>query len=182
MVKITHANGELALTPDHVLLVDGEWAAARTVKVGSSVSGSNVTAISQGFAGVVNPLTTNGRIIGAGPTGHPIVASTYPEWIAGYMLHENSGIYPLPLSAGNLLTFLFPISVQTYYDEVLEGAFEANQAHLSAIKLRLPRLRWSARSSFSWTSSARPALCSTQYQAASCLWRSLPWLWSLVLA
>ena len=32
-VKITHADGELELTPDHVLLVDGRWAAARTVKV-----------------------------------------------------------------------------------------------------------------------------------------------------
>ena len=33
IVKITHADGELELTPDHVLLVDGQWAAARTVKV-----------------------------------------------------------------------------------------------------------------------------------------------------
>ena len=33
IVKIAHADGELELTPDHVLLVDGQWAAARTVKV-----------------------------------------------------------------------------------------------------------------------------------------------------
>ena len=33
IVKITHTDGEIELTPDHVLLVDGQWAAARTVKV-----------------------------------------------------------------------------------------------------------------------------------------------------
>ena len=33
IVKIAHADGELELTPDHVLLVDGQWATARTVKV-----------------------------------------------------------------------------------------------------------------------------------------------------
>ena len=31
VVKITHVDGGLSLTPDHVLLVDGKWAAARTV-------------------------------------------------------------------------------------------------------------------------------------------------------
>ena len=38
IVKIAHADGELELTPDHVLLVDGQWAAARTVKVCGIVS------------------------------------------------------------------------------------------------------------------------------------------------
>ena len=33
ILKIAHANGEIELTPDHVLLVDGQWAAAHTVKV-----------------------------------------------------------------------------------------------------------------------------------------------------
>ena len=33
IIKIAHTRGELELTPDHVLLVDGEWAASRTVKV-----------------------------------------------------------------------------------------------------------------------------------------------------
>ena len=46
IVKLSHTTGELSLTPDHVLLVDGEWTAARTVKVGSSLSGSTVTAVS----------------------------------------------------------------------------------------------------------------------------------------
>ena len=33
ILKIAHDNGEIELTPDHVLLVDGQWAAAHTVKV-----------------------------------------------------------------------------------------------------------------------------------------------------
>ena len=33
MLKIAHADGEIELTPDHVLLVDGQWAPAHTVKV-----------------------------------------------------------------------------------------------------------------------------------------------------
>ena len=116
VVKITHVNGELSLTPDHVLLVDGEWAAARTVKVGSSLSGSIVTAVSQGFGGIVNPLTTNGMIVAAGPTGKPVVSSAYPEWIAEYML--NVSVFPLPVSFSNLLSYLFPATVQAYYDPV----------------------------------------------------------------
>jgi hypothetical protein len=138
VVKITHATGELSLTPDHVLLVDGEWAAARTVKVGSSLSGSNVTAVSQGFGGIVNPLTTNGMIVAAGPTGKPVVASAYPEWIASYML--DVAVFPLPVSVSNLLSYLFPANVQAFYDQYLEGSFSANQSHLRKWKLGLPTL------------------------------------------
>jgi hypothetical protein len=140
IVKITHANGELSLTPDHVLLVDGEWAPARTVKVGSSLSGSNVVAVSEGFAAVVNPVTVNGMIVAAGPTGRPVVASAYPEWIAKYMLEQNNGVYPLPVSMANGLAFLFPETAQAFWDEVLEGAFAANQARLSSWKLGLPTM------------------------------------------
>ena len=133
VVKITHVNGELSLTPDHVLLVDGEWAATRTVKVGSSLSGSIVTAVSQGFGGIINPVTTNGMIVAAGPTGKPVVSSAYPEWIAEYMLEQNNGYYPLPVSMSSMLAYLFPATVQAYWDEVLEHAFAANQKALNAI-------------------------------------------------
>ena len=91
---------------------------------------------SHGFAGVVNPLTTNGMIVAAGPGGKPVVSSTYPEWIAGYMLDVS--VFPLPVSASNLLSYLFPASVQAFYDAHLEGAFAANQARLGAWKLGLP--------------------------------------------
>ena len=91
--------------------------------MGSSLSGSTVTAVSRGVASIVNPLTTNGLIVAAGPTGRPVVASTYPEWIAGYML--NVAVFPLPVSFSNLLAYLFPVNMQAFYDEILEGAFEA---------------------------------------------------------
>jgi len=138
IVKITHTDGEIELTPDHVLLVDGQWAAARTVKVGSSLSGSSVTAISHGFAGVINPVTVSGMIVAAGATGRPVVSSAYPEWIAEYMLESNNGYYPLPISMANLLSYLFPVTAQAYWDEVLEHAFAANQQRLGSWKLSLP--------------------------------------------
>lgn len=137
IVKITHADGEISLTPDHVLLVNSEFAPARTVKAGSLLSGHNVTAVSQGFAGVINPVTVNGLIIAAGSTGRPVISSAYPEWIAQYMLHENNGLYPLPVSMANLLAYLFPVTAQAYWDDVLEYAFETSQEWLSSWKLRL---------------------------------------------
>lgn len=138
ILKIAHADGEIELTPDHVLLVDGQWAAAHTVKVGSSLSGSKVTAISHGVAGVINPVTVSGMIVAAGATGGPVVSSAYPEWIATYMLEQNNGYYPLPVSMSNALAYLFPATAQAYWDEVLEHAFAANQQRLGSAKLGLP--------------------------------------------
>ena len=103
-------------------------------QVGSSLSGSKVTAISHGFAGVINPVTVSGMIVAAGATGHPVVSSTYPEWIAQYMLEQNNGYYPLPVSISNVLAYLFPATAQAYWDEVLEHAFAANQARLGSAK------------------------------------------------
>ena len=101
--------------------------------MGSSLSGSIVTAVSQGFGGIINPVTTNGMIVAAGPTGKPVVSSAYPEWIAEYMLEQNNGYYPLPVSMSSMLAYLFPATVQAYWDEVLEHAFAANQKALNAI-------------------------------------------------
>jgi hypothetical protein len=138
ILKIAHADGEIELTPDHVLLVDGQWAAAHTVKVGSSLSGSKVTAISHSVAGIINPVTVSGMIVAAGATGRPVVSSAYPEWIAQYMLDQNNGYYPLPVSMSNMLAYLFPTTAQAYWDEVLEHAFAANQQRLGSAKLGLP--------------------------------------------
>ena len=107
-------------------------------QVGSSLSGSKVTAISHGFAGVINPVTVSGTIVAAGATGRPVVSSTYPEWIAQYMLEQNNGYYPLPVSMSNMLAYLFPATAQAYWDEVLEHAFAANQQRLGSAKLGLP--------------------------------------------
>ena len=69
----------------------------------------------------------------AGATGGPVISSAYPEWIAEYMLEQNNGYYPLPVSMSSMLAYLFPATVQAYWDEVLEHAFAANQKALNAI-------------------------------------------------
>jgi len=107
-------------------------------QVGSSLSGSKVTTISHGVSGVINPVTVSGMIVAAGATGRPVVSSAYPEWIAQYMLEENNGYYPLPVSMSNMLAYLFPATAQAYWDEVLEHAFAANQQRLGSAKLGLP--------------------------------------------
>ena len=109
-------------------------------QVGSSLSGSKVIAISDDFAGVINPVTVSGMIVAAGATGGPVVSSAYPEWIATYMLEQNNGYYPLPISMSNVLAYLFPTTAQAYWDEVLEHAFAANQAHLGSAKINLPTM------------------------------------------
>ena len=77
-------------------------------------------------------------IVAAGATGGPVVSSAYPEWIATYMLEQNNGYYPLPVSMSNALAYLFPATAQAYWDEVLEHAFAANQARLGSAKINLP--------------------------------------------
>ena len=77
-------------------------------------------------------------IVAAGATGRPVVSSAYPEWIAKYMLEQNNGYYPLPVSMSNMLAYLFPTTAQAYWDEALEHAFAANQQRLGSAKLGLP--------------------------------------------
>ena len=69
---------------------------------------------------VINPLTTSGKILTQGG----VLASTYPEWIAEYML--SSYLAPLPVSLSNLISYLFPETTQAYYDAVLEPFFTAH--------------------------------------------------------
>merc|ERR1719473_2438537 len=52
----------------------------------------------------------------------PVVASTYPEWIAHRML---SSAVPLPLSLSNLLAYLSPATAQAVYDGLVEPLFPA---------------------------------------------------------
>ena len=73
-----------------------------------------------------------------GATGGPVISSAYPEWIAEYMLEQNNGYYPLPVSMSSMLAYLFPATVQAYWDEVLEHAFAANQQRLNSALLGLP--------------------------------------------
>ena len=72
---------------------------------------SKVSKVGTATHAVVNPLTTSGTILAAGPTGAPVLASVFPEWIA-HLLHGASLPYPLPLSGAAAASHLFPAAVQ----------------------------------------------------------------------
>jgi len=128
VLTLKHSEGSLTLTPDHVLSVDGAWKPARLARPGSRLyNGATVQSVSATSSGIVNPLTTAGTLLTNG-----VLSSTYPEWIAPHML--NSKLYPLPLSACNLLTYLFPLMAQAFYDESLEPIFGGGRrAYLEAV-------------------------------------------------
>merc|ERR1719293_288203 len=128
LVEIEHAGGKLALTPDHVLAVDGAFVAARDAAPGSKLGASEVSRIDSTAGEVINPLTASGKILTQGG----VLASTYPEWIAEYML--SSALVPLPLS--NLASYLFPETTQAYYDALVEPLVTA--AHPKHLKAALP--------------------------------------------
>jgi len=130
LVEIEHANGKLALTPDHVLAVDGAFVPARNAAPGSKLGESEVSRVASTAGEVINPLTASGKILTQGG----VVASTYPEWIAEYML--SSAIAPLPLSLSNLASYLFPETTQKYYDALIEPFVTA--AHPKHLKAALP--------------------------------------------
>ena len=130
LLKIEHSNGEISLTPDHVLEVDGKFVPARLVSAGSRLGESEVSGVTTNMGEVINPLTTSGKILTQGG----VLASTYPEWIAEYML--TSYLVPLPLSLCNLVSYLFPETTQAYYDALIEPLVAS--AHPKHLKAALP--------------------------------------------
>lgn len=134
VITLHYAEGTLSLTPDHVLLLDGKWAAARFAKQGSRLSnGATVQRVTGAVDGIINPLTTTGTILANG-----IVASTYPEWVADHFLAAQ--FFPLPISACSLLSFLFPAKTQAFYDAWIEPIFSAtggNRIYLEAVPPQL---------------------------------------------
>ena len=132
MVELVHSEGSLSLTPDHVLFLDGKFTPARLAKPGAALSPRATVLAAHGStdSGIVNPITASSRILAAGAGGgQPVLASTHPEWIAEYLLTSS---YPLPLSLCSLLSFLFPLSFQAFYDDALESLLVSNGA--SALK------------------------------------------------
>eukprot|EP00965_Chrysotila_dentata_P201753 6180731-Pleurochrysis_carterae.AAC.2 len=83
--------------------------------------------------GIINPITSDGKILAAGPTGLPVVAATGNEWLADVML---SGYAKYSLSFN--LAALFPGTVQAYYDAWLEAGFNAAVPTLAALKAAAP--------------------------------------------
>lgn len=119
LLEIHHAKGMLSLTPDHVLEVDGKMIPARLVVPGAKLGASEVLRVDAGRSGeVINALTVSGKIMVQGG----VLASCYPEAAAEYMLAAK--YYPLPLSLGNALSYLFPSTTQSFYDAVIEGGLE----------------------------------------------------------
>eukprot|EP00908_Phaeocystis_cordata_P016498 Transcript_27758.p1 GENE.Transcript_27758~~Transcript_27758.p1 ORF type:complete len:465 (+),score=143.08 Transcript_27758:93-1487(+) len=138
VLVIEHSHGTLALTPDHVLWADGAFRPAAEVSVGSVLEpAAIVTKITAATHAVVNPLTTSGTILAAGPTGAPVVASTFSAWIADLLL-DTALPYPLPYSAAAAAAYLFPASVQAFYDEKLEPLFSRTATELKELKAAVP--------------------------------------------
>ena len=141
LLTLYHERGTLGLSPDHVLRVGGEFGPARTATAGAHLvaadgKSARVSRVEVSRGGVVNPLTVSGTILAAGPTGAPVLASVYGEWIADYFL--GVATYPLPYSLGSALAYLFPEHVQAYYDTVLEPPFLAGAVHLKSISAAAP--------------------------------------------
>mmetsp|Transcript_26176 Transcript_26176/g.43309 ORF Transcript_26176/g.43309 Transcript_26176/m.43309 type:complete len:497 (-) Transcript_26176:358-1848(-) len=134
MLTLHHSGGQLTLTPDHVLYLDGAWLPARAAKAGSRLSnGLKVTAITFGTQAIINPITASGSILAAGPNDQPIVAATANEWLSDILL---SGYPKYTLSFK--LASAYPALVQAYYDAVLEPFFTLAVPRLKQIKTALP--------------------------------------------
>jgi len=135
LLTLSHTGGQLQATPDHVLVVDGTFASARTVGVGSKLGEHVVLRVTSTRGEIVNPLTNTGRIIAAGPGGGGgVLASTYPEWVALYML--SCSLVPIPLSISNAITYFLPELAQTYYDSIVEPF--VTRHHPATLKAVLP--------------------------------------------
>jgi len=130
LLEISHANGELSVTPDHVIEVDGSFVAARNAVPGAKLGQLEVSRVVSTSGEVINPLTASGKILTQGG----VLATTYPEWIANYML--SSYLFPLPLSLSNAISYLFPETTQQYYDTAIEAFTAAH--HPMHLKAALP--------------------------------------------
>jgi len=126
MVEITHSTGSLALTPDHVLYVDGAWRPAREVRAGSVLEpgAASVTKVRRAPHKIISPVTLDGKILASGPAGQPVLATVWPEWVATLLL-DNPLPYPLPLSLAAATSRVFPAGAQRFYDAHLEHFFAA---------------------------------------------------------
>jgi hypothetical protein len=137
MVTLEHESGILSLTPDHVVYADGAFKPAGQVGVGALLEpASKVTKISKSAQGIINPLTTSGTILAAGPTGAPVISSALPEWIADLVL--GSTFYPLPYSLTSAASYLFPNDVQAFYNAHLEQFFAMTSTNLKGLKAAVP--------------------------------------------
>jgi hypothetical protein len=134
-VELHHSAGTLTLTPDHVLLVNGAFAAARDAKPGSTLTlagnkGAVVQRVTLTHGAVINPVTASGTVMAADGAGEPVIAATHPEWSAPFMMSSKARY-----SLFYCLATAFPTIVQAYYDAVVEPAFETFGPYLKPATL-----------------------------------------------
>jgi len=137
LLTLAHSRGSLTLTPDHVVILDGEWAAARDARVGALLSsGAAIETISQSAGAVINPIVAGGTILASDQAGGaPVLAATGNEWMADVLLSA----YP-KYSLSFALASAFPAAAQAYYDEALEPLFNAAVPLLAELKAAAPPL------------------------------------------
>jgi len=151
VLTVHHADGSIAVTPDHVVSVDGEFASANTIAPGSTLAMPTaeghlrrvaVEAVTKSTGGIINPLTASGTILAA-TDGAAVLASAYPDWIASFMLDLN--YYPLPYSLSSTISYVLPGITQEFYDAKVEAFFwknahwlqDAEKASSSFVKLAI---------------------------------------------
>lgn len=140
----TTAGGTLELTPDHVLLVDGEFKPASEAKIGSAlqlIDGASTFIERVTDNGkethVVHAVTASGTILIAGPKGiAPVVASVHGS-TASFMLAWSA---PMPFPIMYTMSYLLPKTTQAYYDLVIEPLFSANPLHVTVATRVPPKL------------------------------------------
>lgn len=126
LIELHHSAGVLALTPDHVLLVEGVFAPARDAKPGSSLTLADgkaavVERVAATHGDVINPVTAGGTIVADG-----VVAAAHPEWSFPLMK-----AFPLFFAASGA----FPETTQAYYEAMLEPLIDTMGAQLQPVAL-----------------------------------------------
>lgn len=139
MLRIRYEGGELSLTADHLLFVDGNITAARAASAGSHLEKSTVLGTSYTVGGVINPMTVAGTILAisdnaadssvsfSAPVPVPVLASVYGEWTSHFLSLERGRMaFPLPIVT--LLSRMLPSTTQRFYSCIMEGIFPASSA------------------------------------------------------
>jgi len=141
LLDITYNGGMLSITPDHMLMLDGKYAPASAATVGSTMLNAHmkpieVISVSTSHGSIVNPVTSMGTILAAGPgAATPIISSVYGEWIASPMLQAGLASQP---TLSSLAAYLFPATTQTFHDALIEPFHRRLRQKLAALISAIP--------------------------------------------
>lgn len=124
LLRIETADGAaITVTPEHVIAIDGAFVPAAEAAVGRSLSTGAISKVAHLEAGpVINPITSSGTILVADVHGGaPVLSSTYPEYIAGFLL----ALPTFPFVGTRFLSRLAPAALQAFYERVERGVAAA---------------------------------------------------------